>query len=77
MRLLVVWGLLLVGLTLMFFKTEGWLTAPHPVFVVIDVVCLILAATGLIATGRQVLHQAEPSPPGAHARRPVRDEPLP
>lgn len=78
MRLLVVFGLLFVGLVLMFFRTEGWLVAPRPVFVVIDVVCLVLAAAGLVMTGRQVLQQNQPAPAGAHARRPpVRDEPLP
>jgi hypothetical protein len=77
-RLLILFGLLFAGLVLMFFKTEGWLVAPHPVFVVIDVVCLGLALGGLIATGRHVLQQHEPVPAGAHARRPpVQDEPLP
>ena len=78
MRLLVLWGLLFVGVVLMYFRFEGWLVPPHPVSVIIDLVCMILAATGLVTTGQQVLGQRQPVPAGAHARRPpVRDEPLP
>lgn len=78
MRLLILFGLLLVGLVLVFFRNEGWLVTPHPVSVVIDVLCLILAAAGMVETGRQVLQQAEAAAPGAHARRPpARDEPIP
>lgn len=71
MRLLTLFGLPFVGLVLMYFRTEGWLTAPHPVFVVIDLVCMVLAVTGLVMTGQQVLsQQKQPAPAGTHARRP-------
>jgi len=77
-RSLTVPGLVCVVGVLMIFKDEGWLDTPHPVSLCIAVACLILGVIGLVATGRQVLRQAEPSPRGTHARRPpVRDEPLP